>query len=455
VSSAKPDKFSAARLRSLLESEIAEPLRADYCVAFSGGADSTALLAGMAELAANASGLKLRALHVDHGLHRESADWARHACRIAEKLGVACTVESVTIDTLSGESVEAAARAARYAALAGQLAANEILLTAHHVDDQLETVLLQLGRGAGVAGFAAMPTNTQLGAGRHLRPLLGVTHAALLEFLAVRGLDWLDDPMNADPRFDRGFLRTAVIPILRKRWPAIATNVARSSRHMADAQRLLESLAEKDWIRARDGSRLVLTALAGLDGERVRNLLRYWIRREGRPLPSTDNLERLLGMMTLAAADSMPRVGWSGADVRRYRGRLYLAESFDLAQVPSAHWHWTRKPRFELGPVLGSMTLADGRGAAMLARERLPKSLEVRGDPIGAALRPAPSARRRTLRNLFQEHGVVPWVRGHIPLVYAGKTLVAVGDLWTEAQYQPQGDEPAVHIAWRVRPELY
>ena len=455
VSSAKPEKFSAAGLRSLLDAEIADPLQASYCVAFSGGADSTALLAAMAELASGASGLKLRAFHVDHGLYPESARWAARAREACGSIGVACTIERVRVDTRVGVSVEASARAARYASLARAIRADEILLTAHHVDDQLETVLLQLARGAGVAGLAAMPANAPFGAGRHVRPLLGVSHDALLEYLSLRRLEWFDDPMNADLRFDRGFLRATVIPTLRKRWPAIAANAARSARHMADAQRLLDSLAERDWTRARDGSRLDLAGLAGIGGERALNLLRYWIRHEGRPLPSAHNLDRLLAMMTQAAGDSTPRVHWPGTDVRRYRGRLYIAESHELPDVPGVQWDWRRDSRLELGAGLGTLILAEGRGAGALARLRLPQSLVIRGDPAGAALRPAPDARRRTLRNLFQEHGVVPWVRGHIPLLYAGKDLVAVGDLWTEATYQPQGDEPAVHIHWRGRPELY
>ena len=224
---------------------------------------------------------------------------------------------------------------------------------------------------------------------------------------------------------------------------------------MADAQRLLDALAERDWTRARDGSRLDLAGLAGIGGERALNLLRYWIRHERRPLPSAHTLDRLLAMMTQAAGDSTPRVHWPGADVRRYRGRLYIAETHDLPQVPGVAWDWRRKPQIELGAGLGTLTLAEGRGAGALARPRLPDALEIRGDPAGAALRPAPDARRRTLRNLFQEHGVVPWVRAHIPLLFAGKDLVAVADLWTEAKYQPRDDEPIVHIEWRGRPELY
>jgi tRNA(Ile)-lysidine synthase len=447
--------FSAASLRSLLEHAVGNALQFRYCVGFSGGADSTALLAAMAELRDANAGPGLRALHVDHALQRESGDWARRALDIAADFKVACTVERLAIDRAGGESLEAAARAARYALFARSLGAGEILLTAHHVDDQLETVLLQLVRGAGVAGLAAMPMCTPLGAGSHLRPLLGVTHAALVEYLSARRVPWFEDPMNADTRFDRSFMRARILPALRERWPAVAANVGRSARHMADAQTLLEGLAERDWVRARDGDRLELASLAALARERALNLLRFWIRRAGRPLPSADNLEQLLETMTHAAGDSQPRVSWPGADVRRYRGRLYLAASYYLPELRGGLWHWCDGASFQLGPGLGSLKMATARGAASLARDRLPAALQVRRGSGGVSIRPAAGARRRALRNLFQEHGIVPWVRAHVPLVYAGRDLVAVGDLWTEASYQAQPGEGAVRIDWHGGPDLY
>jgi len=455
VSSAKREPFSAARLRSLLEAEIADPLAASYCVAFSGGADSTALLAAMAELLGPGQRGALRAIHIDHGLNPLSAQWARTARANAAKLGVACTVERVRVTGADGESLEAAAREARYAALAGALAPDECLLTAHHVDDQLETVLLQLARGAGVAGFAAMPVCARLGAGRHLRPLLGVTHAALVGYLGHRALGWIEDPMNTDPRFDRGFLRASVIPELRARWPSIAANAARSARHMADAQRTLDAAAERDWARARDGDRLDLAGLAGFEPGRAANLLRFWIRRQGRPLPSTGNLERLLAMMTGAASDATPRVRWPGADVRRYRGRLYIAASHERPALGERSWHWDEAPRLTLEEGLGSLRMTKGRGAVSLARGLLPPKLTVKQGAAGESLRPAAGARQRTLRNLFQEQGVVPWVRSAVPFVYHGRELVAVGYLWADARFLAGEGEPAVHIEWSGGPELY
>ncbi len=446
--------FSAALLRSLLEKEFTEPLARSFCVAFSGGVDSMALLAALAELSRDAPGLRLRAIHIDHGLQESSADWAEKARQSALNLGVACEIERIAIDVESGESVEAAARAARYAVFREKLQAGEILLTAHHQDDQLETVLLQLARGAGVPGLAAMPANAAFGSSRHVRPLLGVTRAALLAYARARKLEWIEDPMNTDPRFERAFLRTSVVPTLCKRWPGIAANVSRTARHMADAQELLDELAQRDWVHARAGDRLELASLAGLGRTRALNLLRYWIRGAGRPLPSADNLERLLSVMTRTAEDAVPRLRWPGADVRRYRGRLYLAESYELPALEPQAWMWS-SGALNLGAGLGSLNLVEGRGVATLARARLPASLDVRGEAAGASLRPAPGARKRTLRNLHQEHGVVPWARPHIPLLYAGRDLVAVGDLWTDAKYQPEGDEPAVHIEWQGRPELF
>src|SRR6266404_3089306 len=203
------------------------------CVAFSGGADSTALLAALAQL--ERPPLKLRALHVDHRLHPHSVRWVAHCRRVARALGVPLQVRTAKVARLRGESPEAAARAARYQLLAAALAPQEALLTAHHEDDQLETVLLQLLRGAGLAGMAAMPARAAFARGALVRPLLSWSRAELTAWVRSRGLEWLEDPGNAELRHDRNYLRMRVLPLIRERWPAAAATVARAARHAAAA----------------------------------------------------------------------------------------------------------------------------------------------------------------------------------------------------------------------------
>jgi tRNA(Ile)-lysidine synthase len=224
---------------------------------------------------------------------------------------------------------------------------------------------------------------------------------------------------------------------------------------MAEAQRLLDAVAERDWMRARDGARLEVAGLAGLEPGRAANLLRFWIRRSGQNLPSAQNLDRLISMMTEAARDSTPCVRWPGTAVRRYRGRLYIAHADELPALGEQEWNWPTRRSLLLGAGLGSLSMTAGPGPAALAQDRLPKVLTLRPGTGGESLRPSAGARQRALRNLLQEAGVVPWLRKSIPHLYAGSELVAVGNLWSEARFQPRGGEPAIHVEWHAGPELF
>src|SRR2546430_2342112 len=290
------------------------------CVAFSGGADSPALLAALSQLARGP--LKVRALHVDHRLHPHSVRWAAHCRRVARALGVPLQVRTAKLAHRRGESPEAAARAARYELLAAALAPEEALLTAHHEDDQLETVLLQLLRGAGLAGIAAMPPRAAFARGALVRPLLGWSRAELSAWVRSQGLQWIEDPGNAELRRDRNYLRTRVLPLIRERWPAAATTVARAARHAAEAQRLLDALGAADAARASFGAMLSAKRLRALPPERRRNALRFWISAAGYRPPPASRLEEIAGPLLQARADAHPVVAWRGAltAVRREAG---------------------------------------------------------------------------------------------------------------------------------------
>lgn len=293
------------------------------CVAFSGGVDSVALLHAARDLAAHQPGLTLRAVHVDHGLQPAAPSWAAHCEEHCRRLAVPLEVVELRLEVGKGESVEAEARAERYAALAARLAPGECLLTAHHADDQLETVLLQLFRGAGVAGLAAMPESAPLGPGLHLRPWLDVARDELVAWATAAGLSWIEDPMNAESRYDRAFLRQSVLPAIRSRWPSVARTVGRSARHLGEAKRLLEALAEADGVALVDETgRLEIAGLIRLPRERQVNVLRWWITGQGLGTPSTARLESILRDVVPARPDAHPVVTWSTGEVRRWRGKL-------------------------------------------------------------------------------------------------------------------------------------
>src|SRR5215469_4320106 len=285
------------------------------CVAFSGGADSTALLTALSRLPQRPR--SLRALHINHHLHPHSARWSAHCRRAARALGVPLAVRSARIVRRRGESLEAAARGERYRLLGAALAAGEALLTAHTQDDQLETVLLQLLRGAGVPGIAAMPPLAPFAHGVLARPLLEVPHASLLAWLRAEHVSWVEDDSNVQPRFDRNYLRLHVLPVIRARWPSAAATVARSARHAAEAQRLLDALGAADAARASWGAMLSAKVLRTLPPERRRNALRFWITAAGYLAPPTSRLEEIAGALLSAREDAQPFVAWEGAIVQR------------------------------------------------------------------------------------------------------------------------------------------
>jgi tRNA(Ile)-lysidine synthase len=420
-----------------------------HCVACSGGLDSTVLLHALAVLA-RGSRIPVRVLHVDHGLQAGSGDWARACAEECAQLGVECSILRLALAPDRGESIEAAARAARYAALAEALGDGERLHVAQHADDQLETVLIQLLRGAGLPGLAAMPARAAFGPGLMLRPLLGFAREELARWARAEGLRWRDDPMNADLRFDRAWLRARVLPALRERWPAAAATVARSAGHASEAARLLDDLARADAAGMLDQGRLSVAGLAALPRERQANVLRWWLRSEGLRPPSTARLSRGLADLLGAREDGAPRIAWDGGEVRRYRGRLYAQAALTArlampARVADADW--------ELGDGLGCLQLVAGRDGGLCAALAAEANLRFRAG--GESLRPHPERPRKRLKDLCQEAGIVPWMRDRLPLVYVGERLAAVGDLWIDADFAAGAGDPALRPVWTGRPRIY
>ena len=428
-------------------------------VALSGGPDSAALLRAMASLGKDFRALPLRAVHIDHGLQPAAADF-RAACeRLCGQLRIPLRIVAAEVPREAGASLEAAAREARYAALSKEMQPQECLLTAHHRQDQAETLLLQALRGAGVKGMSAMPACRPLGPGWHVRPLLDVAHSDLKQFSDLEQYGELEpsastdpsiDPMNQDLRFDRVYLRTAVWPSIEKRWPGAATALTRAARHMAEAQRLLEMAAGADVARLRDGDALSIPGLRALPALRRVNAVRLWVSQEGLEVPSAARLIEALRQVFEAEADHQPAIVWGEHALRRYRQRLFVTRA-DPPRVPEARsWSPAAGSSLELGPALGNLTWIAQRGG--IAAERLPVSLIVRRRDGGETLRPTPSARTQTVQHLCQALGVLPWMRDALPLVFAGDELIAVADLWLDARWCAAADAPGLGIAWNNAP---
>jgi len=404
------------------------------CVAFSGGADSTALLAALAQL--RRPPLKVRALHVDHRLHPHSANWAAHCRRVARALDVPLQVRTANIARARGESLEAAARAARYQLLGAALGEDEALVTAHHQDDQLETVLLQLLRGAGLAGIAAMPAVASFARGALVRPLLPWSRAELGAWVRSQGLAWIEDPGNSELRLDRNYLRTRVLPSIRARWPAAAATVTRAARHAAEAQRLLDALGAADAARASFGAMLSAKRLRTLSPERRRNALRFWITAAGHLAPPASRLEEIAGPLLQARADAQPLVRWEGTLLQRQADLLSLRAASGAGGVlEEVTWPWRRRRTCSLRGPGGKLTLKDdARGPLDL--DALPATLTIRARRGGERLRPVRGGPRRALKSLLQEARVPVAERARLPLIFAAETLIAVGGLWLDESVQ-------------------
>lgn len=409
-------------------------------MALSGGNDSAALLGALAQLRRLPGWrhIGLRAIHIDHQLRPASRRWAQGCRTLGVKLRVPVTVKRVEVPRLRGASLEAQAREVRYAALAAQLRRDEILLTAHHLEDQLETVLQQLMRGAGVNGLAAMPASMPFARGMLWRPCLELTRDELAAFVARHDLPVSEDDSNADPRFDRNFLRHEILPRLKARWPAAARVAARSAAHLGEARELLGALAELDLQRAAPNGVIELAVLAEFSAARQRNLLRHWLAEAGLTMPDARHLERIRRELPAARADAQPLVRWPGGEVRRFRGRLYALIASPAAPRAVARWRWQRARPVDLGGGVGQLRLrADPHGP--IDGSRLPASLSVRFRRGGERVAIRAGGGRQSVKELLRAAGVLPWEREQVPLLYAGRRLIAVGDVYLAAAFRATG----------------
>lgn len=444
--------FSANSLRAVLEAHT--PTAATgLVVAISGGADSACLLTALASPQAPPfRNLPLRAVHIDHTLQPAAADF-RAACEdLCRRLGVPLDIVAVSVDVSGGVSIEAAARDARYRGLARRFRSGECLVTAHHAEDQAETLLLQLLRGAGLKGASAMPICRPWHDGWHLRPLLYVTQRELLESDAAAAIAAVFDPMNADMRFDRTYLRRQIWPLIEARWPGAAAALSRAAGHFADAQELLDRSAAVAVQKLRDGNCLSVTGLRALSPIEQHNALRHWIASHEVEPPSSTRLREALRQMLEAKAGGLPAMRWAGHALRRYRDRLFLTTANPPRLGAEREWQVGSHAPLRLGGELGALQWSARRGG--LDPTLLPAAVIVRQRQGGERLAPRGRGRTHTLQHLCQEFGVLPWMRDALPLVYAGKELIAVGDLWHDSRWCVASGMPGLTCEWRDGPIL-
>lgn len=389
-------------------------------VAFSGGLDSTVLLHALSSYINNPS-IELKALHVHHGLSSHADAWVEHCRALTISLSVSLDIAYVDAKAEAGASPEAAAREARYEAFRHYIKPGTAFVLAHHVNDQAETLLLQLLRGSGVRGLAAMPVLAEFHGGWLLRPFLALSRVELEQYAAEHHLNWIDDESNLNVEFDRNYLRHQVMPLLNARWPASLRCLSRSAQHCAEAESLLLEVAENDITEAltSDITILDLIPLTKLSTARLNNVLRYWLTRCKLPLPSTAKLQLLITNVIQSRYDAMPCIKWSGAEVRRFRHLLYAMQP---RIEHDAQWRceWDVTQDLILPAQLGVLradeykTLADGQVLTVAFRQG------------GESIQLAGHHQHHSLKNLLQEWGIPPWQRQRIPLIFKNNKLVAV-----------------------------
>ncbi len=409
-------------------------------VAYSGGCDSHVLLHTLVSLRSEIKA-EIKAIHINHGLSPLANEWEEHCRKICEKLSVPYLAISVNAKA-KNNSPEEAARHARYAEWKKLLNKDDVLLLAHHQDDQAETVLIQLLRGSGVKGLAAMPAKQNFSHGLLCRPMLGFMREEIVSYAVEHSLNWIDDPSNFDTDFDRNFLRHEVVPLLETRWPSLKKTLSRSATHQADADQLLTELAFQDWHHIHENNQINISALLKLSEKRQRNVLRYWISDICELiLPDTIRLQRILDEVLTAAEDAQPEVIWRGGDIRRYQGLLYAQEKFLAAENKTALlWPDIEIPiELSSGRLKLSAKSSVGEG---LSQEKL-KNTEVslRFRQGGETCRPTGRGQTHQLKKLFQEWKIPPWQRASVPLIYVdGELAEVVGYCCCEAFAAAEGE---------------
>lgn len=437
----------------LTVSALTELLRAypdikHYRVALSGGVDSIVLLHILARLRQESVGWQLSAIHVHHGLNAAADDWSQFCESTCQRLNIPYMLFHVDATPVAGESPEATARLLRYQAFTGMMETGDALVTGHHQDDQAETLLLQLMRGCGAPGLAAMPRSTPFSTAQLIRPLLGFSQQQILDYASEQELDWVEDSSNSDHHFDRNFLRHEIMPGLKGRWPGLISSLCRTALNMADTSNCLDELAMQDWQRVKMDQQNILHVdeLLTMSPSRLRNLLRFWLRQLNMPVPSYKQMQHILSDVIHAGIDSQPCVAWSEVEIRRYRKRLYALAKM-TAFIPDAPVIWNPTTPITIEGV-GSLRLRRVQGSGLTPDLLAQPNLSIRFRQGGERLQPSYRGHRHALKKLFQEANIPPWERDRTPILYQGESIVAVAGLCDCAAFRGADNQHGLLLEW-------
>ncbi len=436
--------LSAAEVFSVLD---IPPGTKQLLAGYSGGLDSHVLLHLLHTYCHQSKPAPgLTAIHINHGLNPDAGHWAEHCRAICQELKIEYRLIELDARAPKGESQEAWARKLRYDALRQLVGPADILMTAHHQDDMAETLLIQLFRGSGPAGLAAMPAKSGFGPGRHYRPLLQYTRSDLKTYAEQHRLSWIEDDSNTDLKYDRNLIRNNILPAISQRWPAISRTLYRAARLQADAASLLDDLGNSDMqlCAVEHGNYLRVSLLQVLSSTRAANTVRYWIRSRRFPLPTERQLSEVFTSLLAAGPDTVPCVCWNGTELRRYRDTIFITAPLPDPPDPLLQIDWDMNTPCKL--VMGTLQASRGRGSGIKASKCMNDHLNVRFRRTDTLIKM--SGHHRQLRKLFQQYGIPPCYREYIPLLFAADVLIMIPGICIADDYLATADEEGWKIEW-------
>jgi len=415
------------------------------CVSLSGGVDSIVLLHALNQVLGE--GFSIRAIHINHNLNKGSQSWANFCKKLCDQMQIQINIYSEKVNTKAGFGIEAAGRKARYRILQQSIHEGEWLMTAHHQDDQLETILFRIARGTGVEGLQGIQKQFNFGRGNILRPLLDVSKSEIIRYAIESKLDWVEDTSNQESYFDRNFLRMNIIPMLKERWPAFSTSVSRLSDISTQTSTLLQELAEQDLGSDYPVRHLDIDIFKNKSIGRIINIIRFLILKNEMSVPSMKVLNS--GISTLVNSKSInPSMIWGNYCIKRYFDKLYFLKLSEFQPNQSNQLiSWSIDEPLILDEN-GSMLLATMTKGQGLSVKKCDKNIDVQFRKGGESIRPVGHKITKKLKKLFQEDHILPWVRDKIPLLYKKNELIGVGDLWFNQNFIASKEEDGFLVNW-------
>ncbi len=430
---------------SLFSSLENQEFSGSFYIAYSGGVDSHVLLHIMHSLKKKLS-IEVRAVHVNHSLHESSDIWSEHCQKTCNELGVDCSVLRIEEPCPAGESVESWARKCRYDLIISEMEEDAVLLTAHHQDDQAETLLLQMIRGAGPSGLSSMPVVKKKGAIWLLRPFLNHTRAVLKEYAEEHNLIWIEDDSNHSSRYDRNYLRKEIFPHLSQRWPGIVKTLSRVASHQAEVSTQLAEHGKNDLSYCSDdGHNIIVKKLLEFNYARRSNVLRCWLTSNDIAIPDEVTIKRIQLEMLEGTADKQLTLEWAGHEIHAYKDNLYIiSRVIDAGLNQPVFWDLNKT----LARNSGTLSAVLKKGPGIRQDAITENTLEVRQRCGGEKIQLHNKTHRQSIKKLFQEREVPPFIRKRIPFLYLNDDLIAVAGLFINKDIISGDEEVSWQINW-------